>query len=161
MSIWKARRRADPRQLPPALTFAGLVPRNETLWCLKRDRPGDSEDRSPDERLRPNARDKDVYLCVACDLEIADRDAVFDPGAGPLQLHVNPHGYLHEIVTLSAARNLAYRGEETAEFTWFQGYAWRIAVCSRCSEHLGWRFTAVAADGSPAMFYGLLRKAIY
>jgi hypothetical protein len=33
-------------------------------------------------------------------------------------------------------------GEPTAEQSWFPGYCWTIAYCSRCFNHLGWRFTA-------------------
>ena len=79
--------------------------------------------------------------------------------SGSAQAFVNPHGYLHEIVTLRRAENLFATGRPSTEFTWFPGYAWEIAWCGRCSEHLGWRFVAVA-DAEPGLFWGLRRDAI-
>jgi hypothetical protein len=40
---------------------------------------------------------------------------------------------------------------ETAEFTWFAGYAWSGSACSLCGAHLGWRFRR----GGDA-FFGLI-----
>lgn len=34
-------------------------------------------------------------------------------------------------------------GAPTAQDSWFPGYAWSIASCARCLNHLGWRFTRV------------------
>lgn len=161
MSICRASPNADPRVFAAPLHhwWSGTAP--SVLWCLKSDRPPNKDDAAPDDQSDDWVHEDDAFLCVSCELDVAERDAVFDPGAGPLQLHVNPHGHLHEILTLSAARNLAYYGEETTEFTWFPGYAWRVALCGRCHSHLGWRFAAVEESRTPATFYGLLRKAIY
>jgi cereblon len=63
------------------------------------------------------------------------------------------------VVTVRWAENLIAAGRPSTEFTWFPGYAWEIAWCSRCGEHLGWRFTAVT-DGEPGLFWGLRRDAI-
>jgi len=79
---------------------------------------------------------------------------------GTPQAFVNPAGFLHEVVTVTWAENLVVAGPATTEFTWFPGYAWEIAWCGRCGEHLGWRFTALA-DGEPRLFWGLRRDAIF
>lgn len=50
------------------------------------------------------------------------------------------------------------QGRPSTQYSWFPGYAWTIAVCSACGEHLGWRFTS--STKSPAAFYGLVRSAI-
>ena len=39
-------------------------------------------------------------------------------------------------------------------------YAWTIAECAQCSDHLGWRFTAVKRGLSPSKFWGLTRAAL-
>ena len=79
--------------------------------------------------------------------------------AGAAQAFVNPHGFLHEIVTVRYAENLLVGDAPTTEFTWYPGYAWQIAWCARCAAHIGWMFSAV--DGSaPVRFWGLRREAI-
>lgn len=72
---------------------------------------------------------------------------------------MNPHGYLHEILTLRRARNLLPLGVPTTEFTWFPGYAWQIAFCGGCRSHLGWFFTAVESR-DPQSFWGLRRQDV-
>lgn len=42
----------------------------------------------------------------------------------------------------------------------FCRYAWTIAECAQCGNHLGWRFTAVKRGLSPSKFWGLTRKAL-
>ena len=44
-----------------------------------------------------------------------------------------------------------HAGEPTTEHSWFPGYTWRIALCSRCRNHLGWLF-----QGHGEGFYGLI-----
>lgn len=41
---------------------------------------------------------------------------------GPLSAYVNPHGYVHEIMTLYRANGLALRGRAETEYSWFPGY---------------------------------------
>ena len=43
-------------------------------------------------------------------------------------------------------------GKATNEFTWFPGYAWRIAYCKSCQHHLGWSYYSNEAE----RFYGLI-----
>lgn len=39
-------------------------------------------------------------------------------------------------------------------------YAWTIAECAQCGNHLGWRFTAAKRGLSPSKFWGLTRAAL-
>jgi hypothetical protein len=39
-------------------------------------------------------------------------------------------------------------------------YAWTIAYCSTCGQHLGWRFTAIETGLSPRVFWGLRRQVL-
>jgi cereblon len=80
-------------------------------------------------------------------------------GAGSSQAFLNPHGVLHELVTVTWAENVVLSGAPTTEFTWYPGYAWRIAWCGRCGAHVGWSFDAIG-DGAPRTFWGLRRQAI-
>ena len=39
-------------------------------------------------------------------------------------------------------------------------YAWTIAECTQCHNHLGWKFAAVKKGLNPAKFWGLTRAAL-
>lgn len=64
----------------------------------------------------------------------------------------NPHGIVFEIGCFSHAWGCIPVGSSTLEYTWFEGYAWRIVICSVCWEHLGWQYSSESGDG----FYGLI-----
>ncbi|GAB6905618.1 conserved hypothetical protein [Desulfosarcina cetonica] len=68
----------------------------------------------------------------------------------------NPTGILFEIACYRKAEGCGYLGPASAEFTWFPGHVWRIAVCRNCLIHLGWRFGA--SDGH--FFHGLITSRI-
>lgn len=40
---------------------------------------------------------------------------------GPLGAYVNPHGYVHEVMTLHKANGLVVIGYPVKEFSWFPG----------------------------------------
>ena len=104
---------------------------------------------------------RDLWLrCHRCDAEIAREDDVFSMAEkGPVGVYVNPGGFLHEVVTVSRVVGIEVLGDPTTEASWFVGYAWSLAHCVRCGEHLGWRFDAVEAS-RPASFWGLRRAAL-
>jgi cereblon len=106
-----------------------------------------------DERIR--------YLCRGCRAQISDGAAVFSPSGGPpVQVFTNPGGLVCQVLTLMRANGLMFLGPATSEYTWFPGYAWRIALCTQCTNHLGWRYEALAAGASPLDFFGLLVTAL-
>ena len=39
-------------------------------------------------------------------------------------------------------------------------YAWTIAECGQCGNHLGWRFTSVKRGLHPSKFWGLTRASL-
>lgn len=49
---------------------------------------------------------------------------------------VNSHGYVHDMITLHRAINAECDGEPETEHSWFPGYAWTIAYCAGCANHL-------------------------
>lgn len=54
--------------------------------------------------------------------EIARRsDMLVMSSEGPLGAYVNPHGFVHEIMTLYRASGLALRGLPETEYSWFPG----------------------------------------
>jgi hypothetical protein len=46
-------------------------------------------------------------------------------------------------------------GEASAYWTWFPGFAWQVAVCGGCGEHIGWGFA-----GAEQRFVALLLERI-
>jgi len=101
-----------------------------------------------------------AILCRTCRTRLSDPGAVFPmKTGGATGVFMNPHGFLHEVVTVRRAENIVHLGWPTTDFSWFPGYAWEIALCAACREHVGWRFTP-AQEAEPAVFWGLRRPAI-
>lgn len=90
-------------------------------------------------------------LCTRCGNTITHRDQRIAVNGAHAHTCTNPHGLTFHIGCFREAPGCAAFGEATAKFTWFPGYAWRIADCAKCGTHLGWLFVS-SADG----FYGLI-----
>ncbi|XP_038885491.1 protein cereblon isoform X1 [Benincasa hispida] len=98
----------------------------------------------------------DIIQCKNCKTVIAKRsDMLVMSTEGPLGAYVNPHGYVHEIMTLYRANGLALRGRAETEYSWFPGYAWTISICATCETQLGWLFTATNRNLKPRSFWGI------
>jgi cereblon len=79
---------------------------------------------------------------------------------GPISAYVNTHGYVHETLTLARARGLILAGQPQTANSWFPGYAWILAECAACAEHMGWRFIAVSKETRPKAFWGIRRSQL-
>ncbi|KAJ4822785.1 hypothetical protein Tsubulata_020512 [Turnera subulata] len=98
----------------------------------------------------------DLIQCKNCRSVIARRsDMLVMSTEGPLGAYVNPHGFVHEVMTLNKANGLVLIGRPSAEYSWFPGYAWTIANCSTCERQIGWRFTATKKKLKPQSFWGI------
>ncbi len=82
---------------------------------------------------------------------MAEQDAGFSVNGSHRHLGTNPHGLSFEIGCFRTAPGCHQVGQETAEWSWFPGYRWRVALCRGCGMHLGWCYRG----GEPA-FYGLI-----
>ncbi len=115
-------------------------------YCKDNGRPevlSDRPDTDEKDREKPS-RDPGAILCKACGRVIThDRDRLSVQGAH-LHTFANPQGLVFEIGCFQTAIGCAYGGELTAEFTWFAGYQWKIAVCAGCLTHVGWLFISAA-----------------
>jgi hypothetical protein len=107
---------------------------------------------------------------------VEDETAIRDPGAGKhilcrscrriithpgerIQMQgaheytfANPHGIVFQIGCFRSAAGCGYLGEPTTEFTWFRGFAWRVALCANCLINVGWLFAAPGGE----RFHGLI-----
>ena len=113
-----------------------------------------TEDNSKEKtKAKPDARPKleKRLFCAACRHPITHQDERIIVQGGHEHHFTNPHGISYHIGCFREAAGCAAVGEATTEFTWFSGYAWRIAYCAHCHVHLGWRFQSDAD-----YFHGLI-----
>jgi cereblon len=99
------------------------------------------------------------FACRHCAADICeDRDIFSMSASGLMAAYVNPHGQIHETLTVLHANNIRLMGPEVAEHSWFPGYKWTIVQCRLCGNHLGWRFRNSSLK--PSTFYGLTRNGL-
>jgi hypothetical protein len=96
--------------------------------------------------------DDKFIRCAKCLNSIARQADEIIIGGSHRHTFANPHGILFEIACFSFADGCGTLGPSTGEFTWFKGYAWKVAVCGKCLSHLGWQYTS-SGKGS---FFGLI-----
>ncbi|KAG2443183.1 hypothetical protein HYH02_009260 [Chlamydomonas schloesseri] len=104
-----------------------------------------------------------ALACRECGAQVTScSSALLMSAEGAGGAFVNAHGYVHDMATFRSVQGqgLRYIGRPETAHSWFPGYAWTIANCAACGEHLGWRFTAVSPGLSPHVFWGLRRTAI-
>ncbi|XP_006293919.2 uncharacterized protein LOC17889038 [Capsella rubella] len=98
----------------------------------------------------------DRVRCKHCQTVIARRkDMLVMSNEGPLGAYVNPHGYVHEVMTFYKANDIALTGRPIKKDSWFPGYAWTIANCATCETQLGWLFTATNQKLKPSSFWAV------
>ncbi len=108
--------------------------------------------RVEDEAGEKTIEDDRFIRCGQCLNAIAKPTDRIVIGGTHRHTFANPHGILFEIACFSFADGCRYLGPATEEFTWFRGYAWKIAVCGKCLFHLGWQYISLDKNS----FYGLI-----
>lgn len=96
-----------------------------------------------------------AVTCRACGAEVTRPEHAIAVGAAGLHTFVNPAGAVFELRTFVEAAGCRAIGPATAQWTWFPGYAWRVALCGACGDHLGWQYV-----GNAGSFYGLIADTI-
>ncbi|MBI5783748.1 MAG: hypothetical protein HZA69_08390 [Gammaproteobacteria bacterium] len=91
-------------------------------------------------RLAEKAKKEKRLFCAACRHLITHQDQRVPVQGGHEHTFTNPRGITYHIGCYREAAGCSVVGESTAEFTWFLGYAWRVALCANCRTHLGWEF---------------------
>ncbi|MBF0294668.1 MAG: hypothetical protein HQL96_05725 [Magnetococcales bacterium] len=70
----------------------------------------------------------------------------------------NPHGILFHLGCFQRAHGCITDGAPSLEFTWFAGYAWLLASCMQCRQHLGWKFMNREKDTFFALILSRLQE---
>ena len=96
----------------------------------------------------------DDWLCIACNKKITSDKERFEYHNQSEFQFVNPGGFCFDIITFESAAGCFEVGEPTLENTWFKEHEWSFAICSRCSNHLGWKYVGKYS------FYGLIRSRL-
>ena len=134
----------------------GLAPPRQQLLLKK----GAGEVAGQDRAAHPFRTAKwgsQCLLCRTCGNYVSTPDIQCCPdGRSSEYRFENPVGRVCEIITLHNAWSLQMVGSAHLEHTWFPGYAWRVALCGRCGNHLRWRFEARSSAAAGPQFFGLL-----
>jgi len=99
-----------------------------------------------------NKEDKNYILCRTCRRIITEPTARIDVQGSHKHVFFNPMGIVFEIGCFSSATGCIQSGPLTYEFSWFDGYAWNICLCSSCNAHLGWYYQSTTGSA----FFGLI-----
>lgn len=92
-----------------------------------------------------------VLICRTCGHSITSENQRISISGSHSHTFFNPAGIVFELGCFKQAPGCALAGESSAEFSWFPGYLWRVALCSKCGTHLGWQFMS-----GEMYFYGLI-----
>ncbi len=79
--------------------------------------------------------------CKACRRAVTTRGAKIEVHGAHAHRRVNPSGVDFLLGCFASAPGCVAEGTPTTFWTWFPGYAWQIASCRGCGDHLGWAFT--------------------
>ncbi|MGQ9365383.1 cereblon family protein [Azospirillum sp. ST 5-10] len=98
-----------------------------------------------------------IYRCARCGAEVTRGRWEIAVGGDHQRTVFNPAGIVFRILCFGEAPGAGAVGAPTADFSWFAGYAWSVALCRSCGAHLGWRFVG---EGPPPLFFALIRAAL-
>ncbi len=88
-------------------------------------------------------------LCVACGHPITTARSRTEVLGQHAHIFCNPAGVVFELGCFRDAPGAVASGPAEHFFSWFPGYAWRIASCGNCLAQLGWAY-------GDADFWGLI-----
>lgn len=96
------------------------------------------------EQDKPDAeelsQEKKMILCAFCLNAVTDISQIISVNGSHQHVFVNPHGLVFDTGCFKECDGCILDPRSSSEFSWFHGYIWHIAGCSRCRRHLGWFF---------------------
>jgi len=133
---------------PPSLATGGCRLLNLLRVALEKSRGMVKDPEEAEEELR---EEQPAILCRNCGHAITSGAQQIEIAGSHRHTFFNPVGIVYELGCFARAPGCSLAGEASDEFSWFPGYVWQIALCARCTTHLGWQF-----QGSGRSFYGLI-----
>lgn len=95
--------------------------------------------------------EKRYFLCKLCRNTITSYETKINVNGHHSHSFINPAGIEYNIGCFSSASGCNAMGQPTSEFTWFPGFSWSYAICTKCMIHMGWSY-----QSSGSVFYGLI-----
>jgi hypothetical protein len=87
------------------------------------------------------AQPMEAICCRACGGVVTGKNQKIQVNGSHTHTFFNPAGIVFELGCFHEAPGCQVVGWPSAEFTWFPGHTWRVALCRHCRMHLGWLFT--------------------
>ena len=123
------------------------------LKSFRENQPEDGLVTSVLDEVEEMGEEEEAILCGFCQNSITDTSNQIAMNGAHSHIFANPHGYVFEIGCYKRATGCLTSLESSPEFSWFSGYHWKIALCSNCSNHLGWYFFS-----NTSSFFGLIQE---
>jgi len=123
------------------------------LFRVPAEREGIEEAVEDDTKERPREpRQEERILCGHCLQLITSPAEIIEVQGSHQHTFANPQGILFQIGCFRSAAGCGHLGPATYEWSWFNGFGWSVALCSKCLTHLGWLYTTAGSEH----FYGLI-----
>lgn len=97
----------------------------------------------PSDVAAPEARTQrdDTVRCKGCHHAVTRQRHAIQKDGRHEHTFRNPGGYSFHVLCYVEAEGSRAEGHPTTAATWFAGFAWSLALCDGCQEHLGWWFS--------------------
>ncbi|ARU57903.1 MAG: cereblon family protein [Pseudomonadales bacterium] len=141
-------------QYQPNLWYAPAPPTQQ--WLDRLVTPGSIEISAPETNAAESEKREPAVRCAHCNATITSEKYKTLIDGEFAHFQCNPTGNSFYFGCYSKAEGCQIIGQPSTEFSWFTGFAWRIALCNQCKSHLGWYFQQTATES----FYGLILSQI-
>jgi hypothetical protein len=118
-----------------ALLDADQAPRSEVQLGTRAREHSDTTVRRP-------------ILCARCASQVTDSSQRIEQAGQHEHTFFNPEGMIYRVACFAAAPGCTGIASFSADFSWFPSYRWQVAICTSCTDHLGWHFAAESAKFS-------------
>lgn len=103
-------------------------------------------------RDQTEEQEEKYILCKNCENKITLPNKQIEVGGLFEHTFLNPGGHVFRIGCFFEAEGCTAVGVPTAEWTWFEGFEWQVAICNQCNSHLGWFYRSM----DDRNFFGLI-----
>ncbi len=94
----------------------------------------------------------ELILCRFCHAPVTSLHEEQVISGGHSHYFINPYGTAYVVGCFRQAPGCDIRGTATRNHSWFPGFAWQLASCTDCGEHLGWFYE----NSEREQFFGLI-----